>query len=79
MTLLYFNINDEGTKTNPRYSLFLDLDWLDGYAFKNGFGDAENFLSDYNDDDVSKVINALDAEGEDYSIQEEHCFSGFLN
>lgn len=79
MTILYFNIGNEGTNTNPQYSLCLNLDWLDEYALKNGFGDAENFLTYYSNEDVSKVVNSLDAEDEPYSIKAEHCFSEFLN
>lgn len=77
MTLLYFNVdNDDNTTT--QYSVFLDLEWLDEYALNTRFGDAENFLRHYNSDDVLDVINALDAEGEPYTIQEEHYFSAFM-
>lgn len=71
--LLYFS--DEN---GFMYSVFLDLDWLEKYATKLGFR-VGYFLQTYIDDDVNAIINALDTDGEPYTIQEEHQFSGFAD
>lgn len=78
MTLLFFEIENENGITN-HYSVFLNLDWLDEYLEKNGYGDIGKFLKEYNSEDVQEIISELDYEGEPYTIQEEHQFSVFAD
>ena len=69
--VLYFEVED-----GVMYSVYVDLDWLEEYATKLGFG-VGYFLETYTDEDVNCIINAMDCAGEPYTIQEEHSFSGF--
>lgn len=71
--LLYFS--DEN---GSMYSVFLDLDWLEEYTTKLGFR-LGYFLETYTNEDVDDIISAMDGDGEPYTIQEEHQFSGFAD
>lgn len=77
MTLLYFEIENENGIEH--YSVFLSLDWLENYVEKSGLGDIGDFLKNYTSKEVLEIIDALDKDGEQYTIQEEHQFSGFAD
>lgn len=75
--ILYFEIEREyGIQ---QYSLLCDLDWLEEYTEKEGFGDLGTFLKEYNSEDVNKIVNALDCDNQPYTIQEEHSFFGSMD
>ena len=71
--VLYFS-NENGSM----YSVFLDIDWLEEYTKRLGFC-VGYFLETYTDEDVNAVIDAMNCDGEPYTIQEEHQFSGFAD
>lgn len=75
MFILYLDIN-HGHHDIERYSVCLDLDWLENHIAKSWI-DMDSFLKNYNSSDVFEIVDAMDAEGVPYTIQEEHQFSGF--